>query len=375
MGRRFLLEGSLTISSVLNRTSLTGNGVTTSIPITFPFSTSADLVVLLVVIATGVQTTKTITTHYTVTGTPDALGHYINGGSVVMVTAPATGESVIVYRDPAKTQSLDLVENDSLPANNLEFQFDYITMLVQRLSDQLGRTVRQPDGDSAALSTLPSKVDRASKYSAYDASGNPIASSGTTSVIVTTQFAQTFLDDPDAATVRATLGVPAATNGTLASPIFTGIISGTALQAKRKSADQSVTSSIALQNDADFVLAVGVLEEWVGTIHLSIGAAIGTTGIKLAMTTPAGASVLYAASVIGDTSAKSASGHSIASGTVVDATAGLMVGCVNSTVVMQFWILNGATPGSLTLQFAQSTSSGTAVTVRKGSSLFAQRVA
>ncbi len=369
----------MTISSTLNRTSLLGNGVTTTVPITFPFHNSADLVVLLVTIATGVQTAKTITTHYTVTSTPDALGHYPNGGTVEMVTAPATGEMVVVYRDPARTQSLDLVENDSLPANNLEAQFDYITMLIQRLSDQLGRTVRQPDGDSTALSAMPSKVDRASLYAAYDADGNPSVAAGTTSDIVATPFAETLLDDLNAAAMRTTLGVAAATGGTttsqiMQSPIVTGIQGGTAIQRIRKTADESLNTSTTLQDDNHLVLAVDGLEEWVGEIHLAVGAALGDTGIKVAITVPSGATLQVTAIIAGDVLAKSVGLTTTTSGQQLDGTTTILAGCVNGVVTMHFWILNGATPGNLQLQWAQSTSHGSNVTVRKGSVLFAERV-
>jgi hypothetical protein len=165
----------LTVSSTLNRISYTGNGVTLAFAVAFPFHAQTDLVVLSTVITTGVQTTKALTTHYTISGTPDALGHYINGGSVDFLVAPAATERITIYRDPTRTQTLDLVANDNLPAESVEAQFDYQTMLIQRVSDLITRSLRQPDGDSANLTTIPSTVDRASKYLGFNAGGNPIA--------------------------------------------------------------------------------------------------------------------------------------------------------------------------------------------------------
>ncbi len=135
-----------------------------------------------------------------------------------MVTAPATGEMVVVYRDPARTQSLDLVENDSLPANNLEAQFDYVTMLVQRVSDLIVRSLRQPDGDSTSVAVLPSKVDRASLFLGFDASGDPVAIAAFTSdpgSSTVTAFMATVLDDTTAANARATLGAVALAGDTM----------------------------------------------------------------------------------------------------------------------------------------------------------------
>lgn len=197
----------MTVSSETNSVAYTGNGVTTAFAYAFPFLAAADLVVIETVIATGVQTTKTLTTHYTVSGTPDALGHYPNGGTVNAVTAPASTVTWTIFNDPDITQNLDLVENDPMPAESLEAAFDRLTMICQRIAKRLARALRQPDGDTADIGTLPAKVDRASKYMAFDADGEPVATAGTSSDLIATAFIETLLDDANAAAARATLGV------------------------------------------------------------------------------------------------------------------------------------------------------------------------
>jgi hypothetical protein len=109
-------------------------------------------------------------------------------------------------------------------------------MIAQRLTSLYNRAVRQPDGDTADIDALPAKVSRASKYLAFDAAGDPIATAGTTeenpvSAFVATllddanagaffttlgisAFIQTLLDDANAAAARTTLGVTLATLGT-----------------------------------------------------------------------------------------------------------------------------------------------------------------
>jgi len=195
----------MTVSSTLNRVSTNGNGVSTAFPVSFPFQSQSDLVVLSTVIATGVQTTKTITTHYTISGTPDALGHYSSGGSVDFLVAPASTERITIYRDPARTQSLDLQDASSFPAESVEAQLDYATMLLQRVSDQITRSLRQPDGDSANIATLPSSVDRASSFLAFDSNGNPVAASTTSGTVSVSAFMETVADDSTAENARATL--------------------------------------------------------------------------------------------------------------------------------------------------------------------------
>lgn len=205
----------MTIASQTNRISYTGNGVTTAFAVSFPFQSANDLVVVETIIATGVQTTKTITTHYTVSGTPDSLGYYPNGGTVTAVTAPASTVTWTIYRAPALLQSLNLAENNALPAESLEAQLDYLTMLVQRLNDRVNRSVRQPDGDSADIAVMPSKVSRASKYIAFDAAGDPIATAGTTEANPVSAYMATVLDDTTAAAARTTLGAVADITGTI----------------------------------------------------------------------------------------------------------------------------------------------------------------
>src|SRR3990167_11402530 len=81
------------------------------------------------------------------------------------------------------------------------------------------------------------------------------------------------------------------TTKTLTSPVVnsaTGI--GQAI-VKRKTADESVTSSTTLQDDDHLTFSIGASEEWVGSIFLSVGAALSTTGIKIAITVPTAATL------------------------------------------------------------------------------------
>lgn len=165
------------------------------------------------------------------------------------------------------------------------------------------------------------------------------------------------------------------TNKTLTAPAINGVLGGLSIITRRKTADESVTSSTTLQNDDHLTFAIAASEEWIAHGTMSIGAALGTTGIKLSVTVPASATLILTAAVAGDTADKSASGHITTSGTAMDVTAALMTGCVNAVVTFQLWVLNSTNAGNVTIQFAQSTSSGSALTVRKGSSLVANRVA
>ncbi len=182
----------MSISTTTNRVSYAGDGSTTVFPYNFLILANTDLEVIETVTATGVETVKTLTTHYTVSGAGTG------SGNVTMVTAPASGTTLTIRRKMPRTQLADYVENDSFPAATHEQALDKLTMIAQELDQSLKRALRQPEGDSVDIDYLPAKSQRASKYLAFDADGDPVASAGTTSSIITTTFTDTLLDDADA---------------------------------------------------------------------------------------------------------------------------------------------------------------------------------
>lgn len=154
----------MTISSTTNRVSYTGNGVTTAFAFGYRFLANADLKVY------QDGTLKTITTHYTVTGAGDD-----SGGTVTFITAPANLEEVVIIRDPAITQGLDLVENDPLPAESVEDSFDKLTMIAQRLDDRIDRSFVL--SDAAVTSTdLTIPIPVADEVLKWNAAGDALES-------------------------------------------------------------------------------------------------------------------------------------------------------------------------------------------------------
>lgn len=141
----------MTVSNELSRISYAGNGGTTVFAFPYRFLENADLVVILRVNATGAETTKILTTDYTVLGAGDDAG-----GTVTMLVAPAVGETLTIFRDPEAVQELDLADQDSLPAEAVEESLDRGTMVSQRLIDLLTRSVRLSEGFAGTFDpTLP----------------------------------------------------------------------------------------------------------------------------------------------------------------------------------------------------------------------------
>lgn len=147
------------------------------------------------------------------------------------------------------------------------------------------------------------------------------------------------------------------------------------VQVVRKSADETVTSSTALQNDDELLFAAVAGSSYRFTINLIVSCASGTPDLKVLMTAPAGS---LAWGVIGlDTAATSGTASAVMIGRSV-ATSGssVSVGAVNGILHVQ---ITGSflctTGGNVRLQWAQDTSSVSGVSVMAGSSLEAIRVA
>ncbi len=153
--------------------------------------------------------------------------------------------------------------------------------------------------------------------------------------------------------------------------------SAVATAAARKTADQSLTAQTALQNDTQLTFDIAASEEWVAEFSLDAGAALATTGIKLGVTAPAGATLNVSAALLPDVIAAANLSvlRTVTAGAALDFTASGEVGVGDAAIKVSVWVLNGATPGAVRLQFAQSTSSATALLLRKGSAMIANRVA
>ena len=121
----------MTVSSSTSSVSYSGNGATTGFSYTFKIFDDSDLVVSLKDNATGVSTTQTLTTDYTVSGAGTN-----SGGRVTFVTAPASGKTVIIRRELPFTQETDYVENDPFPAQAHEDALDKLTMLTQQIDSK-----------------------------------------------------------------------------------------------------------------------------------------------------------------------------------------------------------------------------------------------
>lgn len=197
------------IQTSVDRVVYTGDGVTTGFSFPTTVLSQTDIVVVEETIATGITVVKSLGSDYTIEGTTDTAGRYTNGLTVRAASAPSASVRWAIYQDPPLTQLVDLVDNGLLPVETqIELPMDRLTVIAQRTRSLVNRSIGQPDSDVANIARLPVKSTRASKFLAFDTNGDPIAAAGTSANLTPVSvFINTLLDDGDAATARATLGV------------------------------------------------------------------------------------------------------------------------------------------------------------------------
>lgn len=132
----------MTVTTTTPRISYSGNGTTTVFALPYYFLSASDLRVLKRT-ALGVESVLSLGTQYTVTGAGVGAG-----GSVTLATAPASGESITIIRNPVIVQNTDYLTNDSFPAESHERALDLLTMVGQRLNDRIDRSLQLAESDT-----------------------------------------------------------------------------------------------------------------------------------------------------------------------------------------------------------------------------------
>jgi len=158
----------MTISSTTVRNSYSGDGSTTAFSYTFKIFADSDLQVIIRS-STGSETTKTISTHYNVSGAGDA-----SGGSVTFTSGniPASGETVVLRRAVPQTQAIDYIANDPFPAESHEEGLDRATMNIQQMQEELNRSIKLSRTNTMTSTEFTiGATDRANKILAFDSSG------------------------------------------------------------------------------------------------------------------------------------------------------------------------------------------------------------
>jgi hypothetical protein len=204
----------MSVTDVTPRVSYNCNGSLESFSFTFPIIESSDLQVILRNKTTNVATVLTETTDYSVAdsdGVTGSLANYENGGTITTTVVPPYSSTyeITLARAVPYTQAASFTEGMPSLYKTFEQGLDKLTMALQQLKDLVGRSPYCPADDPTTLDMeMPNAENRAGKYLKFDEDGEPTAVSLLdTDTVGVSAWAETLIDDADAATARATLDV------------------------------------------------------------------------------------------------------------------------------------------------------------------------
>jgi hypothetical protein len=159
----------MTVSTTIIKNFHNGNASTTNFAYQFRILEDTDLLVIIRTNSTGAETTKTLSTHYTVAGAGDA-----SGGSITFTAGniPASGETVVIRRNVPQTQAIDYIANDPFPAETHEEGLDRGTMVAQQVAEESNRSIKLSRTNTMTSTEFTvGATDRANKVLAFDSAG------------------------------------------------------------------------------------------------------------------------------------------------------------------------------------------------------------
>lgn len=140
-----------------------------------------------------------------------------------------------------------------------------------------------------------------------------------------------------------------------------------------KASDQSWNSDTTLANVTDMAVAVGANETWAIMVQLDVGNSLHTTGAKLAITVPSGATLNVQATFLGNSPTTSLCYglRTTTSGAALDFLSSKFTSANSECrVTMMVYVATSSTAGNVQLQAAQSTLTAQNMTIRTGSFMF-----
>ena len=154
------------ITTLSNRVQYSPNGST--IKFAYPFIVLDQAHLQVVVTTAGVDSTKVLTTDYTVDGVNSQ-----SGGNINFLVAPAAGTRLTISRVVPVNQLVQYVTNDRFPAKTHEGALDKLTMLIQLIQDSIDRSIKFPLSEPTATNpVLADKSLRLSTLIGFNASGD-----------------------------------------------------------------------------------------------------------------------------------------------------------------------------------------------------------
>ena len=147
-----------------------GDGTTVTLPFGFKMFQASDLRVVRTSSA-GVETDLVLGSDYT--ATLNANQDTTPGGSITLATPAATGTRTTIGSAIAPLQKIQLANNGGFYAETLNGGLDRLTILLQQVIEEQGRSLRVPFSDIAGGTEMAASTDRANKVLGFDSSGRP----------------------------------------------------------------------------------------------------------------------------------------------------------------------------------------------------------
>lgn len=155
------------LTTTLNKKTFTGDGIVKAHNFPYLFYADGDLNVYLNdTTSTDAPVLQTISTQYTVSGAGES-----SGGVVTMVTAATATEEVIVERVVGNTQDSEYKNYNRFPAPTVEKNLNRLTMMVQQLTEKVGRKLGFNIG-SSGVGDIPDPI--ADTLIGFDSAGTAI---------------------------------------------------------------------------------------------------------------------------------------------------------------------------------------------------------
>lgn len=205
----------MTIESTVRRAGpFDGNGIATVFPFEFKVFLRSEVVATLATLATGVEETLILDTHYSVSLNADQNNN--PGGEVTYPLAGspmAATHTLTLTSGVTATQGADIQNAGGFFPEVIEDALDREMIVTQQEAEKNARALRFPVSDVATDNELPTISQRASMVLGFDAQGKPVAVVNVpTGGVPASAFGQTLLDDADEAEARDTLGFQPATH-------------------------------------------------------------------------------------------------------------------------------------------------------------------
>ncbi len=157
----------MTISTTTIKNSYSGSGSTSAFTYNFKITANDDIQVIIRS-AAGVETVKTLGTHYNVSGVGN------NSGTVTFTSGniPTATETVVLRRSTTQTQAMDLIDNDPMSAETIETAHDKAIAINQELQEQVDRSLKLSRTNTMTSTEFTvDATNRANKVLTFDATG------------------------------------------------------------------------------------------------------------------------------------------------------------------------------------------------------------